>query len=107
MITSFKEAIKDGLNKMKLRSVGKLEEFKKETTELTANKNKDNNMAKSMLSIASIATAIVIYATCKIIGLNGMLAILAAITSQIIILSGLYYWKFKIRALEDKNKTKP
>lgn len=103
----FKSAVKKSVIEIKSSSAAKLEDFKNETAELAKNKTKDKNMAKSALSIGSMLIAIAVYATCKLFEVNGALAIVAGVTSQIIILSGIYYYNHKRNKSKNVENNKP
>ncbi|WP_449105072.1 hypothetical protein [Pseudomonas mohnii] len=103
----FKSAVKKSVKEIKSSSAAKLEDFKNETAELAKNKTKDKNMAKSALSIGSMLIAIAVYATCKLFEVNGALAIVAGVTSQIIILSGIYYYNHKRNKSKTVENNKP
>ncbi|WP_131812285.1 hypothetical protein [Pseudomonas putida] len=107
LYSSLKSAVKNSIQSIKVSSASKIEGFKNETAELAKNKNKDNNMAKSALSIGSMLIAIAVYATCKLFDVNGALAIVAGVTSQIIILSGIYYYYYKRNNSKNIENKKP
>ena len=103
----FKSVFKKSVKEIKASSAAKLEDVKKESAELAKNKTKDKNMAKSALSIGSMLVAIAVYTTCKIFEVNGALAIAAGVTSQIIILSGIYYFNHSRNKSKNVETNKP
>ena len=98
---TLKEIIKNKTELAKNSLNAKVEKIRADTLNLMEHERKDNNIAKSTLSIASLVLTLIIYSVLKYLDFNGFLSIMIALLSQVAILSALHYWRHK-----NKNKTK-
>lgn len=98
---TFKEIIKNRTEQARKAATTKIEKIRIDTLKLMEHERKDNNLAKSTLSISTLVLTLIIYSALKYLEFNGFLSIMIALLSQVAVLSALYYWRHK-----NKNKTK-